>query len=58
MFYFSIEEQQSRFGPIIIKPDAEVEAFRERIYQKIPSVIYLNTIEFFLLQNTYENFKF
>lgn len=39
ILYCSIQEPKSRFGPIIIQPDNEVEAFREKIYKKIQSVI-------------------
>ena len=33
-----IEKEESRFGYIAIKSDMEVEAFRQRIYSKVPSV--------------------
>lgn len=39
-FYFfnRMEQPQARFGNLVIKSDTEVENFRQRIYNKVPTV--------------------
>ena len=33
-----MEQPQARFGNLVIKSDTEVENFRQRIYNKVPTV--------------------
>ena len=33
-----MEQPQARFGNLVIKSDTEVENFRQRIYDKVPTV--------------------
>lgn len=46
ILFHRIEKEEPRFGYIAIKSDVEVEAFRQRIYSKVPSVSPIMNVSF------------
>lgn len=49
--FYRVEDQEPRFGNLLIKPDHEVEQFRQRIIERVQTVIniiYLSITNYFI----------